>query len=86
MSETPTGWQPIETAPQDGTQVLLWDDHRKVAISGRWERYGGSHDVDGYECSWEGWNSDVGIPWGDGEEPLHWMPLHPPITEGERDA
>ena len=25
------GWQPIETAPKDGTEVLVWDDGCVVA-------------------------------------------------------
>lgn len=29
-------WQPIETAPRDGTRILLWDAERAEAVFGRW--------------------------------------------------
>ncbi|WP_243350829.1 Lar family restriction alleviation protein [Stenotrophomonas acidaminiphila] len=29
-------WQPIETAPRDGTRILLWDADRAEPVFGRW--------------------------------------------------
>lgn len=65
-------WQPIETAPKDGTEVILWLGHPFSRIKhARW--------FDG----WEMWihaedptpneNDDM---WGTGSlVPTHWMPL-----------
>ena len=33
------GWQPIESAPKDGTQVLLWRLGAKVAYIGKYRDY-----------------------------------------------
>lgn len=66
-------WQPIETAPKDGTRILLgrgdrvWLDEwwKGIGISGwaslvAWEQAGGSYSL----------------------PPTHWMPLpDPPSTE-----
>ncbi len=54
-------WQPIETAPKDGTEVLVWDGYGvKIAW---WEPYrrttGGVWFYDGDNYTW----------------PTHWMPL-----------
>lgn len=60
-------WQPIETAPKDGTDIVLY--HRL------WEgyvRHGCCRDgVWIAECGKTGWYA-VGIP------PSHWMPLPEP--------
>lgn len=61
-------WQPIETAPKDGTRVLLHspDTHLYTPVLGtwvetkeRWEEWGGY-----YPCN-----------------PTHWMPLPEPPKE-----
>jgi hypothetical protein len=66
-------WQPIETAPRDGTAVLLTDGF-DVAVA-RWEDTGMrfqnlawvvSRYIDGE------YNSTV-----DFDDPTHWMPLPP---------
>ena len=58
-------WQPIETAPKDGTRIMLWLSgpiRRPKAIFGRWcPRYSGF------------WMTDVG-----GAKPTHWMPSPDP--------
>ena len=68
-------WQPIATAPKDGTKVLT---------------FGSVHEMDGieeptFQISWflerGGWYCDA---WG-GHEPHLWMPL-PTSPEGAADA
>lgn len=65
-------WQPIETAPKDGTQVLLWRDE---TIVGRWQ-------IDDRRPYWTG--GDIywrGVRWCRDHNPTHWQPLpEPPVT------
>lgn len=72
---TTNNWQPIETAPRDGTRILAWiprgnNKHEVIWMgtlpSGR-VRWLFSH----------GW-----ISAGD-FQPTHWMPLPAPPTKGE---
>lgn len=64
-------WLPIETAPKDGTRVILWD--------GEEVRTGG--------CRWESWYNEwveavVPVGYENGvsavDNPTHWMPLPEP--------
>lgn len=63
-------WQPIETAPKDGTYILLLGDSGytttpyRVAV-GCW--------VEGYRDFWITHSNDAFTD--DGEPPTHWMPL-----------
>ena len=61
-------WQPIETAPRDGTEILAWDG---IGMKFAW-RYEGRwiYDID--------MESPYLTPW----HPTHWQPLPspPPIT------
>lgn len=59
-------WQPIETAPRDGTRILV--------VSGGWHdvAYVGWNDDDG-EPVW--FNGDVPV------QASHWMPLPAPPPE-----
>jgi len=70
-------WRPIETAPKDGTRVLLWSKWDACAMTGAYlyRNAGVGH---------EGWYAT-----GTSVAPSHWMPLpEPPVvrarTEGER--
>ena len=57
-------WQPIETAPKDGTRILAY------CAGGDWQ------DVIYWEASWQGapfWCSDRTKT-----DPTHWMPLPEP--------
>ncbi|WP_424441089.1 DUF551 domain-containing protein [Parvibaculum sp.] len=57
-------WQPIETAPKDGTKILLTGPHD---ANGRYM------EVCGY------WKDRFPVTWMDGHgEPTHWMPLPAP--------
>ena len=83
-----TGWQPISTAPKDGTMVLLaeidpdepetlWDKYGHIDI-GCWER---SERDPAFTV--EGWASNYGRI----DDPTHWMPLPaPPDKQPEKVA
>jgi hypothetical protein len=67
-------WQPIDTAPKDGTQILLWDPDSRSANVGYWtDQYTKPFHalVRGDDANWDG-----------GPEPIfdatHWMPLTAP--------
>ena len=62
-------WQPIETAPKDGTRVILNDSlHTQIGFY--------STALDCGECL--GWVNDEGIV---SLNPTHWMPLPEPPKE-----
>lgn len=63
---TSDGWQPIETAPKDGTRVLTFRVKFREAMAVAW--------FDGEE-----WRPVHGSAWPD---PTHWMPLPEPPKEG----
>jgi hypothetical protein len=70
------GWRPIETAPKDGTPVLV--GHEQAVFSAWWEKDGTQTNtnhpgwVDGTTNSYEEYTT---------YEPTHWMPLPaPPAT------
>ena len=54
------GWQPIETAPKDGTEVLACRAGQKWVQILNWQVDFGGHD---------GWFSSNGRPY----YPTHWM-------------
>jgi hypothetical protein len=60
-------WQPIETAPKDGTRILLFIEDQ--VIEGHWDD------------SWPMWctaylsSHGCGCCSSSNEEPTHWMPL-----------
>ena len=68
-------WQPIETAPKDGTRIL---------VSCVYEVEGQTHSYEwadwwGWDDEWEGWldfPSQIPAP----VPPTHWMPLPAPPT------
>ena len=72
--EPPDAWQPIATAPKDGTLVMLW-----------WPFWCPSRPVIGsfgYKNIRQ-WVAAEALD-GDGDEPTHWQPLPPaPETRGE---
>jgi hypothetical protein len=77
-------WQPIETAPKNGTRLLLWDAKRSVAVSGHWHNDPGMDNPSAYEPPWQWWVSDDELIMWDGgpdDKPTHWMPLAaPPVS------
>lgn len=69
-------WQPIETAPKDGTRVLLsWDG----------TRVGYYLDNSASSRPWEGWKVPSLEPWPK-DQPIAWMPMPAPATAAPRPA
>lgn len=78
-------WQPIETAPKDGTKVLIVNDEGAIDVAGYIEQWNErdewvrkAKDGDVYRTVRE----DRGY-WGTGTAycPTHWMPLPaPPVS------
>ena len=74
-------WLPIESAPRDGTKILVWglwageingpQDEPCMAIA-RW-LYGGSTDWPGFE--WSVYGTDAYAAW---MKPTHWQSLPVP--------
>lgn len=62
-SQESDGWRPIETAPKDGTRILLASGSGLV-FTGWWDADPDDHDNDG-------WVDDAEVWW----EPHHWRPL-----------
>jgi hypothetical protein len=60
-------WQPIETAPKDGTRILLFRQDYEETIA-----------VCYYSENWNFWKIVLGNFWAN---PTHWMPLPPPTKE-----
>ena len=78
-------WQPIETAPRDGTRILVLVRAQTYLVS--WKEYGTRDGVTtgwcGYDCDEDTWYS-----WGfDDGEPTHWQPVpSPPISPAPQEA
>ncbi len=71
------GWQPIETAPKDGTPILLF-------CPGSW--YGDERVVGcfgSYCCSVEFYWVDLASEGMSLDKPTHWLPLPDPPFSGE---
>ena len=65
-----TDWQPIETAPTDGKESLVYTTGAGIVVM-YWDDYKGE------------WTT--GLDDGGGLEPTHWMPLPPPPQKGKRN-
>ena len=78
MSE-PMTWQPMATAPKDGTHILVW-----FPQSGVWEVFMHRFDQDdteGWWCVSDNKNEPMPLR-GWVIQPTHWMPLPaPPVGE-----
>ena len=69
------GWQPIETAPKDGSYLLLWEQYSHPPFVGYWSggRWSVSHEHVDAEGGWDGANVVDAL-----SMPItHWMPLPP---------
>lgn len=69
----PAGWAAIETAPKDGTRLLLWSERDGVEV-GEWSTsvwtYGGAWII------YENRSDTIDL------KPTHWMPLPLPPNAG----
>ena len=66
-------WQPIETAPRDGTMILCYHPKYGMILPGVWD--GG--DQNAFELK------DERLEYVKDFYPTHWMPL-PPLPEARR--
>lgn len=81
-------WQPIETAPKDGTMIDLWvdGDYPQRYSDAHWGKGGHECGEMGEYCDsdWhsqeEGWTCSFGMPIPENKV-THWLPLPPPPTE-----
>lgn len=74
-------WQPIETAPKDGTWILACKGSFQPAIA-RWTQYhhGGSFEyIDPEDYADESHFDDI-VSCSEKWTPTHWMPLPAPPT------
>jgi hypothetical protein len=74
-------WQPIETAPKDGTNILLYFPRLRSDIQrivGHWGK-----PMFGKEC-WFDPSGLKSLSYGNAYDPTHWIPLpaKPEPTEG----
>ena len=83
MSRPDAQWQPIETAPKDGTAVLLWLGAPWSEVRQMW-----------WYDPWDVWlaagedEPDAGDErFGCGSAiPTHWMPLPAPPSDAQREG
>ncbi|MDQ0506001.1 hypothetical protein QOZ94_002805 [Xanthobacter agilis] len=74
-----SGWQPIATAPKDGTTVLLWAVSR--VVPGRWSEETYAKRPRPLWVTLSGAHGLLGISWDRDNQPTHWMPLPSPPAE-----
>ena len=84
IAEAIPKWQPIESAPKDGSEVLLLVAYRAGipyrCLVGHWQR--GGHCIEDHppiDTGWYFWN---GLMFDLAARPTHWMPLptYPELT------
>jgi len=69
MPNETTAWQPIETAPKDGTTLLLLYDWEPLCVVAYWGTRS-DHHVYGWRVKWD---EDLLSPGYD--EPSHWAAI-----------
>lgn len=69
-------WQPIETAPKDGDEILAWNPYGAVVAS--WQKW--PNTAGGY------WSTGCGCENDRAVKVTHWMPLpEPPNPTPRKD-
>ena len=76
-------WQPIETAPKDGTEIVLWCENSEEILSPVVWRGGDIQE-------WRAWHLDDFdvMAWRALEsyqKPSHWFQITPPSKEAENE-
>lgn len=72
------GWQPIETAPMDGSRVLVWSLCEEEVVAAYWNADKYNRKPNPY------WDTDHHyIDSMRANPPTHWMPLPAAPTEGQ---
>jgi hypothetical protein len=85
----PGSWQPIETAPKDGTKILLWANGECAPLGSYQCIEGGDDDGTGFVYAWVLENTDLssegdGVIYAEDRQPTHWMSLPSmPPTSGD---
>jgi hypothetical protein len=77
-------WQPIATAPKDGTRLLLLKPNREVEIG----RYHSADDINGrmHGGMWR-YRRSMSPRYDHANQPTHWTPLPaPPVIGSGTDA
>ena len=71
-------WQPIETAPKDGTRIMLWEQYSDVPFVGWW--MAGGHWTVSHEHvdAKGGWEGAIVVDRIEQKFITHWMPLPTP--------
>ena len=83
-------WQPIETAPKDGTDILLfgrcaWREYadeydEPECVVGYYDKYSVNEYCERGAEFGSAWRSTTKNPYEDVVQPTHWMPLPKPPT------
>lgn len=71
VAVSPQDWQPISTAPKDGTHIFLTQNLYRAV--GRWGQL--RHFKEGDPCQW------VDLNGFSADGATHWQPLPPPIGD-----
>jgi hypothetical protein len=72
-------WQPIETAPKDGTRIAFKNEQSGLEDIGHWDSWTDMPNwrrelLPDFAKEWDGeWSTDFG-----NGDMTHWMPLPPP--------
>lgn len=73
-------WRPIETAPKDGSRVIIWDGAPYIA---KWAEEANDYQFTSYP-GWQIFDCDDGFYSIASKSPTHWMPLPAdPVDPGQ---